>query len=128
MNMSDSNMSPTLQEDGTDPIWRSTLSVWLKSEYLDHENYFRLNSAYAEYEGSSWPLGLGLPPDPATGLRTAGLVIDAILNEDVQRAWQLPWHYSRLRIEIPPRRSGANFVIRNVGHWLATELLHESSV
>jgi hypothetical protein len=115
--MPDPTMSPTLQEDGTDPIWRSTLMVWLKSEYLDHENYFRLNSAYAEYEGASWPLGLGLPPDPATGLLTEVLVIDAVFNEDVKRAWQLPWHYSKLRIEIPPRRSGANFVIRNVGHW-----------
>jgi hypothetical protein len=108
----------TLEKSST-PLWKTPLLVWLKSEFLQSENFLRLGGTLPEFDGASWPLGARLA-DVVDGNVDwkAGLdVIDAEFHERVLRAWQLPWHYSQLPLHSPSRRDDANFVITNVGNW-----------
>lgn len=95
----------------TDSIRPPTLRIWLKSEYLDPENYFRFGSKYPEYEGASWPLGIALNPDARL------LVVDPAFDQFAKGACWLPWQYSKAPIQTADARHQANVVIRHVGHW-----------
>jgi hypothetical protein len=107
--------APTRPPDAQEVKWRTPVSVWLKSEYLDSESYFR-SGCGRDYEGASWPLGVKFVADPKLD-QDLSVLIDGKFDAAVRRAFSLPWHYSKLRIAGPYRPSGANFVIRNIGHW-----------
>lgn len=99
------------------PLMRSPIYVWLKSEYLDAENYDRLGSTVLDYDGASWPLGILLSRDAQTEVDPRLILIDEAFDRHVKCAWRLPWKRSRVRIHTPVRRSSANFVVRNIGDW-----------
>jgi hypothetical protein len=110
----------TREQASPTPVWRYPLLVWVQSEFLQTENYFRLGGRCPEFEGASWPLGTRLFSGPecrAADRLIEVNILDAEFNDRVLEAWQLPWHHSHLLIDTPPRRDSANFVIRNVGHW-----------
>jgi hypothetical protein len=115
------------------PIWTNPIYVWLKSEYLDSATYVRFGSSHAEFEGAGWPLGIQFAVDPllervepdhfrneikgAVGREVIWPIIDNTFDIHVRAAWQLPWRYSEVYLDPRGKRSNANFVIRNVGHW-----------
>jgi hypothetical protein len=101
--------------DANEVKWRSPLNVWLKSEYLESENYFR-SGCSSDYEGASWPLGVKFVPDPKLD-QDLSVLIDGKFDYAVRKAFSLPWHHSKLRIAGPYHASGATFVIRNIGRW-----------
>lgn len=105
------NAFPENRERASGPGWHQPLMVWVQSEFLQTDNYFRFGGQSPEYEGASWPLGAH-----ADRLVESN-ILDGEFNRRVLGAWQLPWHYSHLLIETAPRRASANFLIRNVGHW-----------
>jgi hypothetical protein len=99
------------------PLWRSPLFVWIKSNLLNGEDYFRLGSLYPNYSGSSWPIGIALKRDPDTGADPASLIIDGYFDSHVKGAFRLPWRHSGLHIGTTARQSAANFTIENIGRW-----------
>ena len=106
-------------EKSPTPLWKEPLLVWLKSEFLDSENFLRLGGTLPEFDGASWPLGVHLTSvvDGNVDRSAEVNVIDDGFDYRALRAWQLPWHYSQLPIYSPRRRNDANFVIANVGNW-----------
>jgi hypothetical protein len=103
--------------NGIPPVYRSPIYVWVKSEYLDSKNFFRFGSNQPDFDCASWPLGIPLDRNPRTTADPRFLLIDSEFDRCIRIAWQVPWQRSNLRIETHPLRSGANFVIRNIGHW-----------
>ncbi len=102
-------------EDQADPIWRSQIKVWVKSECLDGEDYLR--TGRPEYDGSSWPLGLTLARGSELGGPPDFLLLDSWFDRHVKNALKLPWQCSKLEFAMPRRRYEVNFTVRNVGHW-----------
>jgi hypothetical protein len=108
-------MTLALKADG--PTWQSPICVWVKSKYLDIDSYFSSGGDYPEMDGASWPLGIPLTWERQTDADPRVSVIDGAFDYHVKNAWKLPWQYSTLTIQTPPRRSMTNFTIRNIGYW-----------
>jgi hypothetical protein len=111
------------------PIWKSPVTVWLRSTYLDSERYLRLG-IHGDFEGASWPLGIQFALDhferdsyKLERLRVAlqyeivWPTIDNAFDSHARMAWQLPWLHSRIYLYPRNRRSNANFVMVNIGDW-----------
>jgi hypothetical protein len=111
-------------------IWRSPITVWLKSTYIDSERYLRFGD-HVEFDGASWPLGIQFALDEWLKRDTDKLerlrvalqdeivwpIIDNAFDSHARAAWQLPWWHSRVYLWARNRRTDANFVIVNVGDW-----------
>lgn len=130
-----SGAKPTRKSPASDakqaPIWKSPVTVWFRSTFIDSERYLRL-SRHVEFEGASWPLGVQFAldkwiqkdPHKLERLRVAlhdeilFPIVDNAFDEHARAAWQLPWWHSRGYLSARNRRSDANFVMVNTGDWL----------
>jgi hypothetical protein len=92
-------------------LWLPSPQIWLKSKSLDLRHELRFESGPSDYDSTSWPLR------KREAMRQYSLSIDNQFDWNVRNAWFLPWQFSRRRLEPCERRSMANFVIWNIGHW-----------
>src|SRR4051812_18105873 len=110
------------RSNATASRWKSSLYVWLKSEFLHNSNSARFGFERTVFEQPCWPLGLRVRGDGTGDIigDAAYGILDNGFDHDVGCAWQLPLWYSRLKLAEKAgfgARGSLNWLIRSVGHW-----------
>jgi len=107
---------PPLHPNATIPLFDNDVRIWLSSEFVDPNEYYRFDPPVAVYESCAWPLGVQLGQTGDERVALSG-VYDGHFDWDVAQALKLPRRYTGLRFRPPHRRDSANLWIRHAGRW-----------